>query len=119
MKRIMLLAAMAITMGVQAQNVHKDTALGHQFVRIQPIKWRYNMPEAVRLYVWGVYDNLSDMGRIHWELRDSVYIDAVTRNYNLIDQGEETISGDDYEAWDPASLYLFPFIAGRLNVTLR
>lgn len=119
MKKILTAIAIICSLSAQAQNVKKDASNGLQYVNIDSVLWVRNKPKAQRLYVWGIYDNLSDMGRIHWQLRDSTYIDPETNNFNLVAEDNAIIDGEDYVLWDPESKYLFTFIARKLSLTIK
>ncbi len=119
MKKVLLMVAMAISMASTAQNVHIDNQAHRQYVCIDSIRWIRNMPKAVRLYTWGVFDDGYSSGVIRYQLRDSLYVDQETNNFRVIEEKDVPITGADYEAWDPESKYLFTFIANLLNVTIR
>lgn len=114
-----MVAMASISMAASAQNVHIDEQAHRQYVCIDSIRWIRNLPKAVRLYTWGVFDDGYSSGVIRYQLRDSLYVDQETNVYRVIEEKDVPITGADYEAWDPESKYLFTFIASKLNLTIR
>lgn len=114
----LLIALLTLTFASisRAQNIHQDSSLNLQYACINPITYRLDANPCYRLYVWGVFDNGFNSGRVHWQLRDSTGVNVYP---NVVVEGEQVIDGEDYELWDPASKYLFTFIARIKGVVIR
>jgi len=57
-----------------------------------------------------INDNLSTSCMLYWQVLD--------KDGSMLDQGNLSLDGEDYEAWDNSNEYLFLYIADKLNLTL-
>ena len=97
MKKILLsIVLIAVGVTTKAQNICFDTAANASYVRIVPVKVRYNMPSASRLYV-AISSTLNQSVTVNWQLKDSVYIDATTNIFTTLDDGAFTVKITDNE----------------------
>lgn len=119
MKKLLFATALLFSLSSQAQSLHFDTSANLTYVNIEPVTWVRNQPPVKRLYISAGNDNLINKGVIMWQLRSEVIIDANTKNYNVVATGTATITGNDYEKWDPESKYLFQYMAEQLNLLLK
>jgi len=108
----------AMSLSSYGQTLHYDSTLGRTYVNIQPVTWVRNQAQVTRLYINTTFDDLTAQAQFKYELRASVVIDNVTTDHPLIIGGNDTITGDDYGNWDPASKYLFTYEAAKLNITI-
>lgn len=77
---------------------------------IQPVHWKRNSPNVTALSIQLVYDNLSTLCTTVWQVKAEGGL--------IIDQGNVTISGDDYKNWDGSNDFVYQYVADQLNVTI-
>jgi hypothetical protein len=57
-----------------------------------------------------INDNLSTSCTLYWQVLD--------KDGSMLDQGNLSLDGEEYEAWDNSNEYLFSYIAEKLNIIL-
>jgi len=77
---------------------------------ITPIHWKRNSPDVTQLSIQLVYDNLSTTCTTFWQVKTNEGIS--------IDQGNITITGDDYLNWDGSNNFVYQFVADQLGIEL-
>lgn len=113
MKKILLLIlVVATSLAAKAQiNVHYDTLAGISYVNIKEVEWVRNQPEASRLYVSIVNYQLIYSITISWQVRGEIQIDENTINTVVLQSGQYTIAGAEFDKWDKSVAYIFILIS--------
>lgn len=121
MNKLLLAAALLLSLCAGAQTIHKDGK--RSYVNVQPKQvptWlRTSATTITRLYVRLVDDNLSSEGILLYELRGGVVIDSTTTNYVVIASGYYYLSDSDYLEWDANNNFeAFEYVAGQADLNL-
>jgi hypothetical protein len=75
---------------------------------IKPVLWKRNAPNATKIRVHLVYDNLCNTCTTFWQI--------LSDDSTILDQDNITIDGDDYQNWDGSNDFVYDFIASKLSI---
>ena len=111
MKKLFLAAAILFAFSAQSQ-VIDTTVTSIAACKVNEFKVAYtDTANAYYLGVRSISDNLSSSCVLYWIIMD--------QKQNKLWDGNATITGDDYTAWNGSNLFPFVFVGRKYSITFK